>query len=163
MHGYEIKQIIEEHMGDWTDIKFGSIYFALSKLAGDGAIEVVKETREGNRPSRIVYQITEKGHKEFSRLLRELWDEDSRSLYAFDIGIFFMKSLSRPEVEKYFDKRIEKTKQKLDFLDRHQAEHENNPHFPPEAAVIMQHSKLHLRAELTWLQETREKLNSYYR
>ena len=39
LYGYEIKQIIEEHMGDWTSIAFGSIYFALDKLA-----EIDKET-----------------------------------------------------------------------------------------------------------------------
>ncbi len=33
LHGYEIKQLIEDRMGDWTSIAFGSIYFALSKLA----------------------------------------------------------------------------------------------------------------------------------
>jgi DNA-binding PadR family transcriptional regulator len=29
LHGYEIKHIIQDHMGDWTSIAFGSIYFAL--------------------------------------------------------------------------------------------------------------------------------------
>jgi len=38
LYGYEIKQIIEEHMGDWTSIAFGSIYFALDKLAEEGFV-----------------------------------------------------------------------------------------------------------------------------
>ena len=37
LYGYELKQIIEEYMGDWTDIKFGSIYFALSRLNDEGS------------------------------------------------------------------------------------------------------------------------------
>jgi Fe2+ or Zn2+ uptake regulation protein len=41
LYGYEIKQIIEEHMGDWTSIAFGSIYFALDKLAKEGFVEKV--------------------------------------------------------------------------------------------------------------------------
>ena len=53
LHGYEIKQIIEEHMGDWTNIAFGSIYFALGKLAEEGMIEKIATEKEGNRPSRI--------------------------------------------------------------------------------------------------------------
>jgi DNA-binding PadR family transcriptional regulator len=35
---YEIKHIIEEHTGDWTSIAFGSIHFALRKLAEEGFI-----------------------------------------------------------------------------------------------------------------------------
>lgn len=61
LHGYEIKQIIEEHMGDWTSIAFGSIYFALGKLSEEGLIEKVATEKEGNRPSRSIYQITEGG------------------------------------------------------------------------------------------------------
>ena len=73
LYGYEIKHIIEEHMGDWTNIAFGSIYFALGKLAEEGFIEQVAVEQEGRRPSRSVYQITEEGRDEFLRLLREVW------------------------------------------------------------------------------------------
>jgi len=36
LYGYEIKHVIEDHMGDWTSIAFGSIYFALGKLTEIG-------------------------------------------------------------------------------------------------------------------------------
>ena len=76
MHGYEIKQIIEDHMGDWTDIKFGSIYFALSKMLEEGSLSISEEMRSGNRPARTVYAITDKGQNEYQRLLRELWTSE---------------------------------------------------------------------------------------
>jgi DNA-binding PadR family transcriptional regulator len=162
MHGYEIKHIIEDHMGDWTDIKFGSIYFALSKLAEDKSVEIVEETHKGNRPSRIVYQITERGHYEYLRLLRELWSEDDDTLYSFDIGVFFMRSLSKPEIQELLEHRVVKMQQKIAYLDQHRAEQEKNPHVPPLASAIMQHSQLHFRAELVWMQELKKNLDSYY-
>ena len=162
MHGYEIKHIIEDHMGDWTDIKFGSIYFALSKLAGDQSVEIVEETRKGNRPSRIVYRITDSGRKEYFRLLRQLWTEDDDTLYSFDIGVFFMRSLSKSEVKELLDHRIAAMQQKTAYLDRHKAEQESNPHVPPLASAIMQHSQLHFRTELAWLNELKENLDRYY-
>lgn len=61
LHGYEIKRTIEERMGDWTDIKFGSIYFALGTLERDGAIRRLGTEREGKRPSREIYEITAEG------------------------------------------------------------------------------------------------------
>ena len=54
LYGYEIKQIIEEHMSDWTSIAFGSIYFALDKLAAENFVEKVSVEKEGRRPSRSV-------------------------------------------------------------------------------------------------------------
>ncbi|NLZ13794.1 MAG: PadR family transcriptional regulator, partial [Thermotogaceae bacterium] len=71
MHGYEIKQEIERGMGDWTDIAFGSIYFAISKLAEEQSISESGKEKVGNRPSRIIYTITEKGRQEFIRILRD--------------------------------------------------------------------------------------------
>jgi DNA-binding PadR family transcriptional regulator len=162
MYGYEIKHIIEDHMGDWTDIKFGSIYFALSKLAEERSVEIIEETRKGNRPSRIVYQITERGRHEFSRLLRELWAEDDNTLYSFDIGVFFMYSLSKSEVKELLNQRIMKMQQKIAYLDQHKVEQEKNPHIPPLASAIILHSQLHLNTELTWLHELKENLDRYY-
>lgn len=162
MHGYEIKHIIEDHMGDWTDIKFGSIYFALSKLAEDGSIEIAEETREGNRPSRTVYRITEKGGQEYLRLLRELWSGTDDIQYPIDIGVFFMKSIPKTEIEEYLAKRIERMQQQLDYLQKHRSEHEQNPHIPPQAMAVIGHAKLHMEAELKWLQEMKRTLGNYY-
>lgn len=162
MHGYEIKQTIEDHMGDWTDIKFGSIYFALARLAEEGAIEVVEETREGNRPSRTVYQITDKGREEYIQLLRELWWNDDRPLYSFDIGVFFMQSLPKEEVARCLDERIERMRAKLLFLKEHKSEHESNPHVPPQGMAIMNHSLAHMEAEIEWLTDMKAQLDLFY-
>lgn len=162
MHGYEIKHIIEDHMGDWTDIKFGSIYFALSTLSDKKSVEVIERSQDGNRPSRIVYQITERGRQEYLRMLRELWMEDDHTLYSFDIGVFFMHSLPKPEVRKLLDQRIVKMESKIKFLKQHQEEQGNDPHIPALASAIMLHSQLHFSAELTWMKDLKEKLDEYY-
>ena len=89
LYGYEIKQIIEEHMGDWTSIAFGSIYFALDKLSEEKLVEKVSVEQSGNRPSRIIYQITPTGEEEFLQLLRESWQNIEREYYEVDICLFF--------------------------------------------------------------------------
>ena len=90
LHGYEIKQIIESHMGDWTSIAFGSIYFALDKLSDEGLVERASVEQHGNRPSRSIFRITGKGREEFLRLLRKTWNEVERSYFDLDIGLFFI-------------------------------------------------------------------------
>ena len=87
LYGYEIKHIIEDRMGDWTNIAFGSIYYALDKMAEEHLIEKVGTEQEGGRPSRTVYGITAAGREEFLRLLCEVWREVERHTFTFDIGL----------------------------------------------------------------------------
>lgn len=162
MHGYEIKHMIEDHMGDWTDIKFGSIYFSLSKLAEEDNIEVVEESRQGNRPSRTIYRITDKGRQEYLRLLRKLFTSDNRTLYSLDIGIFFIKDLPKEEAAKYLDEQISKTAGTIEYLNKHFQQLRDNPNVPKQADLIVNHSLKHTQAEYAWLIEARKQLDELY-
>jgi DNA-binding PadR family transcriptional regulator len=150
LHGYEIKQIIEEHMGDWTSIAFGSIYFALAKLSEEGLIEKIGEERKGNRPSRSIYQITDTGRDEFTRLLREVWAEVERTYYSIDVGLFFLDALPRDEVRAYLEQRVKGLEQTMQYLDRHQGDQMSNPEVPKVAEAIFAHTRAHSAAELEW-------------
>lgn len=162
MHGYEMKQTIEEYMGDWTDIKFGSIYFSLSKLTDEGYVKIVQELKEGSRPSKTVYRITENGEREFIRLLHELWKQDDFVQYPVDIAVFFMKSLSKEDVLSYIQTRISGLELALLHLENHQTMQRENPYVPDYAFAIMDHSAIHLSAELQWLSNLKNDLDRYY-
>ena len=152
LYGYEIKHIIEDHMGDWTNIAFGSIYFALAKLAEEGFIEKVATEQEGSRPSRSIYQITEAGQAEFMRLLREVWGEVERHYFSIDIGLFFMAALPAEEMIHYLRQRVAQLEAILQHLNDHQAEQLSREGVPALAAAIFDHSRVHFQAELTWTQ-----------
>ena len=158
LHGYELKQIIEEEMGDWTSIAFGSIYFALSKLAEEGMIKHIATEQESNRPSRNIYEITKAGQKEFLRLLRETWSDVERQHFALDIGIAFMDALPLDEIKGYLNSRVKILDGSLQSLDLHQKEQLARSEMPPSAAVIFDHSRAHLAAELAWTQELLSKM-----
>lgn len=160
LHGYELKHIIEEHMGDWTDIKFGSIYFALGRLKDEGKVEVLEEAQSGNRPVRKVYCITDKGRQEYMRLLRELWKDEKRSLYSLDIAMFFMHSLPQDEILRYIETRVFGCEQALKHVKAHEEEQNQNVNLPKQARYIFEHTKMHLEAELDWLKMVAEELKS---
>ncbi|MBN1875266.1 MAG: PadR family transcriptional regulator [Anaerolineae bacterium] len=153
LYGYELKHIIEEHMGDWTNIAFGSIYYALGKLADEGFVEQVGTEQEGNRPSRLVYQITEEGRGEFLRLLREVWTTSERQYFAIDVGLAFMDALPAAEVKGYLARRIALLEGILHHLHEHQQEQMASPEVPAPVRAVFEHSRLHIEAELTWTQE----------
>ena len=159
LHGYEIKHIIEEHMGDWTSIAFGSIYFALKKLTAEGLVKVAATERTGNRPSRTVYALTEVGREEFLRLLRELWAKAERQFFATDLGLFFMDALPLEEVLEHLQARLDELNRTAEYLQRHQAENMANPHVPRQARFIFDHSQAHLDAELAWTRALRMELD----
>jgi DNA-binding PadR family transcriptional regulator len=154
LYGYEIKRMIEQIMGDWTNIAFGSIYFALKKLAEEGFVEKIGTEQEGSRPSRTVYQITDAGREEFLRLLREVWDSVERQTFAFDIGLSFMSALPIEEVKGYLRKRAKHLEHVIQFLEGHQAEELADEHVPRRlAASVFGHHRVHLQAELGWTRE----------
>lgn len=160
LYGYEIKQIIEEHMSDWTSIAFGSIYFALDKLAAEGFVEKVEVEQDSKRPARSVYQITGKGREEFLRLLREGWQQMERQYFALDIYLFFLESLPLGEVKQYLCVRQAGLQATLEYLQRHRAEQMSKPEVPRLAMAIFDHTFVHTQAELGWVSDLLQKIEN---
>ena len=158
LYGYEIKQIIEEHMSDWTSIAFGSIYFALDKLAEEKFVEKVQVEQDNKRPARSVYQITDTGRAEFIRLLRENWQRDERQYFSLDICVFFLECLPLDEVKTYLRKRQFDLQQSLAYLERHRVEQMLLPDVPGLAKAIFEHTLVHCQAELNWVSDLLQKL-----
>jgi DNA-binding PadR family transcriptional regulator len=151
LYGYEIKQIIEEHMNDWTSIAFGSIYFALDRLADEKYVEKVEVEQKGKRPSRSVYQITESGREEFVRLLRESWQQVEQQYFSIDICLFFMQSLPINEIKKYLQIRQSSLQAAGEHIQAHRNQQMAIPEVPPFAAAIFDHALIHTQAELSWI------------
>lgn len=158
LYGYEIKQIIEEHMGDWTSIAFGSIYFALDKLADEKFVEKIDVEQHGKRPSRSVYQITASGRDEFLRLLRENWQQLERQYFSIDICLFFLETLPLDEVKNYLQIRQTALQHALHHLHSHRNEQIALPEVPRIAAAIFDHTIVHTQAELNWITDLLQKL-----
>ena len=160
LYGYEIKQIIEEHMSDWTSIAFGSIYFALEKLADEKFVSKVQIEQAGRRPSRSVFEITQTGREEFSRLLREAWQQVERQYFSIDVCLFYLNSLPLKEVKNYLKMRQAGLQATLEHIYTHREEQLSLPEVPRLAAAIFDHTLAHTQAELDWISNLLNKLES---
>ncbi len=159
LYGYEIKNMIERIMGDWTNIAFGSIYFALRKLTEEGYIEKLGTEQEGSRPSRTVYQITNTGRDEFLRLLRQVWGDVERQYFAFDVGLSFMSALPIEEVKEHLRERVKRLEHTVQHVESHRAEQLADEHVPSRlTAVVFEHHLLHFHAELDWTRNLLKKV-----
>ena len=64
MHGHRLRLEAERnHVPLWTDISVGAVYGAMSRLASDGLLREAGQEQKGNRPTRQLYRITEKGRQ----------------------------------------------------------------------------------------------------
>jgi DNA-binding PadR family transcriptional regulator len=72
MHGHRLRLEAEyKHVPLWTDISVGAVYGAMKRLAAEGLLRESGREREGNRPTRQMYEITEEGRRALAALRRE--------------------------------------------------------------------------------------------
>src|SRR4051794_22606864 len=69
MHGHQIRREAQTNRAElWTDVKVGSLYSALGRMAAEGIIEAVRTEKAGNLPDRTIYAIAESGRQELDAL-----------------------------------------------------------------------------------------------
>ncbi|MHB8896500.1 MAG: PadR family transcriptional regulator, partial [Candidatus Geothermincolia bacterium] len=67
LHGYRIKEHIENNFGHMWSINHGQIYQNLKKMEDEGLISMVElAPSENGGPHKKLYSITDKGRREFS-------------------------------------------------------------------------------------------------
>lgn len=63
MHPYEMYQTLIHRSEDRiVKVRPGSLYHTVARMADQGLARVTGTEREGNRPERTTYEITERGH-----------------------------------------------------------------------------------------------------
>src|SRR5947209_9866795 len=84
MHPYELGRTLRDN-GDARSIKFnhGSLYMVVQQLARAGFITERETSREGQRPERTVYALTDEGRAELRDWLLELVGEPQHEYPSF--------------------------------------------------------------------------------
>jgi DNA-binding PadR family transcriptional regulator len=99
MHPYEMKSTMKERGHDQViKIKGGSIYDTVERLQQGGFIKSQETSREGRRPERTVYAITDTGRDEIKDWLRELLSEPVHEYPQFAAALAFAAGLAKDEV-----------------------------------------------------------------
>ncbi|RCG31123.1 PadR family transcriptional regulator [Sphaerisporangium album] len=73
MHPYEMASLLRERGKDQDmDIKWGSLYTVVGNMEKHGLIAAVETRKQGGRPERTTYRITDAGREEYADWTREL-------------------------------------------------------------------------------------------
>lgn len=115
MHPYELSRLMREH-GDDRSIKFthGSLYMVFGQLAKAGFIVEQETSREGQRPERTVYGLTDEGRAELKDWMRELVAEPRHEYPHFVAALSMIGALHPDEVASLLHDRLRALGRQLD-------------------------------------------------
>ena len=107
MHPYELSRMLRDH-GDVRSIKFnhGSLYMVVQQLERAGFVAAQETSREGQRPERTVYAITDAGRAELHDWLRELVGEPQHEYPHFVAALSLISALPPSEVLNLLRQRL---------------------------------------------------------
>jgi DNA-binding PadR family transcriptional regulator len=117
-HPYEISTTLRSR-GKEQSIKlnYGSLYSVVESLQKHGLIKPRETTREGRRPERTIYEITEAGRTECEDWLAELLSTPVRDFTSLEAGLSMMPLLPPDEVARLLEERSDKLRADLRALD----------------------------------------------
>lgn len=94
MHPYEMSSTMRERVKEASiKLNYGSLYSVVESLSRHDLIEVRETVREGRRPERTVYAITDAGRAEFVDWLTELLAMPVKEYTRFEAALSLMSSL----------------------------------------------------------------------
>lgn len=146
MHGYQLSEFMENHLGLFFDIKKATAYNLLGKMEKKGWV-VSREEQEGKRPPRRVFAITAEGEALFQELLRVALPEYRRPAFPGNVPFLFMDALPSDELQDLLGERRVAIRERMVALETH-LDHVGHP--------LFDHQLLVLRAELKWVEDLLE-------
>ena len=118
MHPYEISTTLKER-GKEQSIKlnYGSLYSVVDSLHKHGLIQARETRRDGRRPERTVYAITDDGRAEFEDWLAELLSTPVREFTSLEAGLSLMPGLPPDEVATLLESRVAALQSEIDRVE----------------------------------------------
>jgi DNA-binding PadR family transcriptional regulator len=145
MHPYEISTTLRTRGKEHSiKLNYGSLYSVVESLRRHGLIRALETSRQGRRPERTVYEITEAGVAEHDDWLAELLSTPQREFTSLEAGLSLMAGLPPDEVARLLEERAGRLHFELRGLDAtHEAVVESGL---PELFLIEDRYRRHLLA-----------------
>jgi DNA-binding PadR family transcriptional regulator len=150
MHPYEIASTLRErHKDESIKLNYGSLYSVVESLKGHALITEQETERQGNRPERTVYQITDAGRLELIDWLSELLCRPVKEFTRFEAGLSLLPVLPPKDVVALLEERCRRL---VVELEQYQALRKLvATHQVPRLFLIESEYRMTLReAELNW-------------
>jgi DNA-binding PadR family transcriptional regulator len=159
MHPYEMQRLIRDwHKDEFLDLKRGSLYHAIDRLHRGGLIESIETSREGRRPERTVYRLTDQGQRETLVWLRELLARPVREPSQFFAALSFLPHLAPQDVLEQLQERVRSLEAEIAGL--HAVLKQMVPRIGRLVLIEVEYLRAMRKAELNWVKSLQEDLGS---
>jgi len=175
LHGYEIRKRLREDLGLLSNVSFGSIYPALSRLERQGAVEAIEDPgHEGSqvpmtgslsgeraalrsrrasstrsRRGKKVYRITEDGRRQFAELLDSERDASNDDARSFGLRLAFARYLPPQARLRLLERRRVQLAQRL--AEVRDAISASEHRLDVYARSLMEHAKESVERDVSWI------------
>ena len=107
MHPYEMASLLRTR-GKERDmkIKWGSLYTVVQNLEKHGLVEATESVRQGGRPERTIYRLTDAGREELEDWVRELVSTPEPEQRRFEAGLSVLGILPPDEAMSLLRQRL---------------------------------------------------------
>ncbi|MGW4396496.1 PadR family transcriptional regulator [Amycolatopsis nivea] len=159
MHPYEVASLLRERgkEGD-LKIKWGSLYTVVGNLEKHGFLEAVENVRDGARPERTVYRITDAGQAELQDWVAELLAVPDLEPTRFHTGLSVMLALGPDVVGQQLRHRVGELDRMIG--DRVEALAKMRAELPRLVLVEAEYQLAMWRAEAEWVRGLHEELTT---
>ncbi len=150
MHPYEMATTMRARSKDESiKLNYGSLYSVVEALQRGGLIETQETTREGRRPERTVYRITDTGVHELLDWLGELLSTPIKEYTQFEAGLSFLPVVAPAEALALLGARVNRLD--MELTGRRSVHARLDEHIPRLFSVEYEYKTKLLEAELAWL------------
>ncbi len=159
-NGYEILQtLVSWDAENWTTITYGSIHFALKKMAQEGLVRITNDSTIEDSGC-ILYQITPEGQEEFKKRLRQQWWEVKPHIDSLQVAVVFMHQMPREDLLLALEHREQQLNymvKSMKYLIPVKMERTGAPRHIEELFAI---TEAHMNTELAWIEKVKNKIHN---
>jgi DNA-binding PadR family transcriptional regulator len=140
-------------------LNYGSLYTVVDSLAKNGLIEAMEATREGRRPERTVYRLTEAGRARLDTWMSELLAEPVKEYPQFEAALSLMPVLHPDAVTELLRTRIRRLQKEIAQA-RILLETAHSARLPRLLLIEGEYHVAMREAELSWVQRLADELQA---
>jgi DNA-binding PadR family transcriptional regulator len=107
MHGYEMFQtLVQRHADHIVKVRPGSLYHVVDRLTEEKLIRRAATARDGKRPERAIYEITDAGAESLAEQVREMIATPVHEFPQFVVALAEVDTLGSDAAANAVDDRI---------------------------------------------------------